>query len=754
MTDQAVLHTDLEPDAQQMRDHLEHLFGGFLDGCQDGLIEITYCDDESGRPKKAKHFGTDEMDEAADFAFEQNKKKNGNIYVGAALRRPDIKRDERAGDADVLALTSFYADLDEKGAAEAAKQIYQDCPPTCAVVTGRHPYKRVQLWWRLSEAAKDLAEGRAQNEVLARTLNGDKTVANPSRVMRLAGSIAWPIKDGREKERTEFHIIKKAAADGTSTAIQSYLPDQVRKAFPAVTPAAPEEAQVETPQLNIGSSGQNLVEDCIKAVQRNDHWHVNLTRLTGHWVAEGRCDLEMMLCAPSFTLSGYTVEQTRREMQAMIDGARKKWNIPNPLVTSIDNPIDIPLAAHFIQELNTAMILPRQWILGRSFLKSYLSVLVAPPGVGKSTLCLAQAVAVITGEAITDQEVQETGRVWIYNNEDDLDELKRRLAAVLQHNDISFTDVRGQLALNSGADRPLLVAKTMPDGTVIRLPDVEACIAHIRVHNIKAFIVDPFVETHRCNENSNEQISLVAQLFREIARRGNCAVVLVHHTAKPPQGSSVGYAGNLYAGRGASALVGVARVIETLFGMSKKDAERCGIPEKDKHLYVRLDDAKANLSLASPDARWFKKISVAISNGDEVGVLEPVTLNMKAVPESDEDCDFKRTIISALLAQVKDPEITLNAAVKLLAWGGHHAFEKYRQSGDGNQRASKSLRIKVIEACQSNIVIVTGDKACGFTVDLNARPAKLKRFERPLDATDIASEPPEIFNDMEDENDT
>jgi hypothetical protein len=753
VTDQVVLHTDLEPDAQQMRDHLEHLFGGFLDGCQDGLIEITYCDDESGRPKKAKHFGTDEMDEAAAFAFEQNKKKNVNIYVGAALRRPNIKRDERAGDADVLALTSFYADLDEKDAAETAKNTYQDCPPTCAVVTGRHPHKRVQLWWRLSEAVTDLVEGRAQNEALAKVFKGDKTVANPSRVMRLAGSIAWPIKEGREKERTEFHIIKKAVADGATTAILSYLPDQVRKAFPASAHAASEETQTKTSQLNIGSSGQNLVEDCIRAIQNNDKWHTNLTRLTGHWVSVGRCDLEMLLCASAFTLQGHTVEQTRHDMQKMINGARRKWGIPNPLVTAIDNSIDIPLTAHFIEELNTAMIMPRQWILGRSLLKGYLSILVAPPGVGKSTLCLAQAVAIITGEAITDQEVQETGKVWIYNNEDDLDELKRRLAAVLQHNDMTFADVCGQLALNSGADRPLLVAKAMPDGTIIQLPDVEACIAHILTHNIKTFIVDPFVETHRCNENSNEQISLVAQLFREIARRGNCAVVLVHHTAKPPQGSSVGYAGNLYAGRGASALVGVARVIETLFGMSKKDAERCGIPEKDKHLYVRLDDAKANLSLASPDARWFKKISVAISNGDEVGVLEPVTLDMKAAPESEEDHDFKKTIISALLAQVKEPEITLNAAVKLLAWGGHHAFEKYRQSGDGNQRASKSLRLKVIDACQSNIVIVTGDKACGFTVDLKSRPAKLKRFERALDATDIASEPPEIFNDMEDEND-
>jgi hypothetical protein len=33
-------------------------------------------------------------------------------------------------------------------------------------------------------------------------------------------------------------------------------------------------------------------------------------------------------------------------------------------------------------------------------------------------------------------------------------------------------------------------------------------------------------------------------MFREIARAGNCAVMLVHHTAKPPQGSSDGHAGN------------------------------------------------------------------------------------------------------------------------------------------------------------------------------------------------------------------
>ena len=207
----------------------------------------------------------------------------------------------------------------------------------------------------------------------------------------------------------------------------------------------------------------------------------------------------------------------------------------------------------------------RRWLLVRSLLRGNLTVKVAPPGVGKSTLCLERAVAVVTGRTITGEEVHEQAKAWVYNNEDDGDELKRRLAAVLQHWNIPLDEVKGRLALNSGADRPLLVAKANRAGTVIRLPDIDACIEHIRAHGIGLFIVDPFIETHEVNENSNEQIKAVAAMFREIARRGECAVMLVHHTAKPPQGRSDGHAGDLQHVTWASALTGVARVVQTLF---------------------------------------------------------------------------------------------------------------------------------------------------------------------------------------------
>lgn len=59
--------------------------------------------------------------------------------------------------------------------------------------------------------------------------------------------------------------------------------------------------------------------------------------------------------------------------------------------------------------------------------------------------------------------------------------------------------------------------------------------------------------------------------------------------------------------------------MRTLFGMSERDADKLGVDPKDRHLWARLDDAKANLPLAAGEARWFKRVSVTIANDEEVG---------------------------------------------------------------------------------------------------------------------------------------
>jgi hypothetical protein len=281
------------------------------------------------------------------------------------------------------------------------------------------------------------------------------------------------------------------------------------------------------------------------------------------------------------------------------------------------------------------------------------------------------------------------------------------------------------------------------------MPDVDACIEHIKAHQIGAFIVDPFVETHEVTENSNEQIKAVAVLFREIARAGNCAVVLVHHTAKPPQGSSDGHAGNLNTSRGASALAGVARIVQTLFSMSARDAEQHGVEDDQRHLFVRLDDAKANLGLISGRARWFRRVGVTIANGDEVGVLVPEQLEQIEADSARSDVrDLHRTIVAALLAQVPEAEITLNAAARRLAWGPHERFHRYRQiDASGHQRVNRTLRDAIIAACQACVTITDGACARGFLCNLRASPIILRRFEQSTSAVDLAAETPEFMED-------
>jgi hypothetical protein len=732
----------LEPDAGQMLCHVEHLFGGELDGCHEGLIELAWSDAGDHSLSHAMLYGTDQLDGLVERAFELNRVPGQNVYIGAALRRPGTPVSGRCSDDDFFALTAYYADLDE--GVETARNLYRErcCPPTAVVVTGRRPHRRAQPWWRLETPERDTDVCRRQNRGLALALGGDPSVVNPGRVLRLAGSIAWPTKPGRTVERTELHTF----SDGRP---KIYFPGQLAKAFPPMgaerADAPPGSARGTA--LNIGSEFDGVtVEAYLAAIRAGDHWHDHLVPLTGHWIARGWSDAEILTTAEALTLPGYTVDQTRREVGHMIEGGRTKWNIPNP-EHQVSEPADVlpPLTPDFLEQLNVSMLPRRRWLLEGTMLRGNVTVEVAPPGAGKSTLAIQQAIAVITGRPITEHQVHEQTKVWVYNNEDDGAELKRRLAAVLQHWDIHFAEIRGQLAVNSGADRPLLVAKADRAGNVIRLPDVDICIQQIKAHRIGVFIVDPFVETHEVNENSNEQIKAVAVMFRDIARKGGCAVILVHHTAKPPQGSSDGHAGSLNTARGASALVGVARVVQTLFSMSPKDAERYGVPEEERHLYIRLDDAKANVRLIGAEARWFRRVGVTIANGDEVGVLVPQDLELVASTGGEAE-DLHRTVMAALLAQVAEDEISLNAAAKRLAWSGHTRFERYRETDDkGNQRASRPLREMIMAACQRSLSIVAGGMSRGFTCDTLRKPVTLKRFELPASASDLASEEPEFM---------
>ena len=576
MSEAPVLH----PDRGIMLRHAEQVFGGGFDGALDGLVELAWTDPATGALRHGHLFGTDQLEELSERAEALNRIEGCNVYLGAALRRPGTTADRRASDAAFHSAPFAWADIDDDcvdAAIKAAKAA--GAAPTMTVVTGRHPHVRAQLWWRLVEAERDGAVVKALCSGIGLALGGDSTVSNPSRVLRLGGSIAWPVKPGRIREATEVHIPEdgRPPAYWAATLAKSFAaPAPLLNAAPkspeqSPPPSAPASAAPKPLDLPIGSLS---VEATLAAIQRNDRWHQNAVRLVGNWVARGLSDAEILSFAPALTIGraadgrSYTPDQTRQQLASMIIGARRKWNVPNPQIAIDDKLTTPPLDIEWEDGAHAAMIPRRRWLVGSFAIRGHLTVLVAPPGAGKSTLGIALAVAGVTGRGeLVGETVHETIKAWVWNNEDDRNELRRRLGSrscePMERR--ARRSALAKLGLNSGSERPLVIAKATKDGAVVRLPDIEAIIERVQAEGIGLLIVDPFVETHEVDENNNAQIKAVAAMWREVARRGDCAVVIVHHTGKPPSASPDAWTGSLSASRGASSLAGVARIMSTLF---------------------------------------------------------------------------------------------------------------------------------------------------------------------------------------------
>jgi hypothetical protein len=262
---------------------------------------------------------------------------------------------------------------------------------------------------------------------------------------------------------------------------------------------------------------------------------------------------------------------------------------------------------------------PREWLYGARLIRRFVSVLAAPGGVGKSALALAQALALVTGRGFLGETVHHSVPAWVLNLEDPLDELNRRVAALMRLHKLPREAVEGRLHLTSGRDRRLCMAEH--DETGIAHPDREAVAAAALAGGIGLIVVDPFVKSHKLDENSNAQMDAAATAWAEIAERTRAAVLLVHHVRK-------GAVGDVDATRGAKALTDAARSAALLTPMTAEEARGLSVPERERWRHVRLDDAKANLAPRGEGAAWYRLETVALGNatpdypaGDSVAAI-------------------------------------------------------------------------------------------------------------------------------------
>jgi hypothetical protein len=272
---------------------------------------------------------------------------------------------------------------------------------------------------------------------------------------------------------------------------------------------------------------------------------------------------------------------------------------------------------------NIISIPKRQWLVDHLCLKAYITGLVAPGGVGKSSLALALGISVASNNDILNLGVRKQANVLIINNEDSLDELKRRIAGITTQFGICTSSLEKTFFYKSGYEKKYMLSE-MSEGCQKETGFAGDLIEYMLDKEIGLLIIDPFVSTHNAPENDNTAMDQVMSIYRKIAAKTGAAITLIHHTRKQDtKGSS---AGNADIARGASAFKDAVRVVATLTPMSENEAKALTFDDQKRSRHFRLDLAKQNFSPACVSEMWFRMESCLIGNGEHVGVPVPVNL--------------------------------------------------------------------------------------------------------------------------------
>jgi hypothetical protein len=274
-----------------------------------------------------------------------------------------------------------------------------------------------------------------------------------------------------------------------------------------------------------------------------------------------------------------------------------------------------------LADLDLDNIPPRRWIYGRELVRGYVSVLASPGGTGKTAYTMAVGTSVAWKKPLLSDTslkapashcaVHKQGNVWFYNLEDPMEEMRRRIKATLQHHRVPVTDVGRRIYIDSGRDRPLIIAIRADNGDLIASPVVDLLVAELKRRSIDVLVVDPFVQSHSAEENRNEEMNLVMALWGRVAHQADCAVWLVHHFRKGGKG------GDAESIRGAGAIQGAARSMFTVSAMSPEEASKLGVADEERWQYIRHDNAKQNMAPPAGHATWYRLANVTLGNGTE-----------------------------------------------------------------------------------------------------------------------------------------
>ena len=273
-------------------------------------------------------------------------------------------------------------------------------------------------------------------------------------------------------------------------------------------------------------------------------------------------------------------------------------------------PIDFTIAHDAIK--------PTPWAVQNYAVREAVTVNVSIGGVGKTQWSIQSAVAWALGETFMGFKPMRPLRITFVCGEETVEEMQRRLAAVVLHmvNGDTNEFARIMAVLQGkffifGVKDVAIVRKVIEGGkeSIERTQFFTELAMHAKQSTTDLLIADPASRLHDGLIENSHEMQHLHNALDAIAMHANCAVVMVHHANKASQGT----VDNQQASRGHSSVTDAARIVVVMAPMSVKEAEALlSDDERANYLsYVKIGNPKQNYG-PNDTQRWLHKVSVKL----------------------------------------------------------------------------------------------------------------------------------------------
>lgn len=180
----------------------------------------------------------------------------------------------------------------------------------------------------------------------------------------------------------------------------------------------------------------------------------------------------------------------------------------------------------------------QSWLVQQLWGRAAVGFLAGAPKSCKSWLALDMAVSVASGTACLGRfEIDDVGPALVYLAEDHLASVRQRVEALCNHRGLDLDRL----------DLHVIAAPSLRLDLPHDLQRLDGALQHLQP---RLLVLDPLVRLHRCDENSSAEISGLLGALRELNRRYDVAIVVVHHMSKKARahlGQALRGSGDLHA---------------------------------------------------------------------------------------------------------------------------------------------------------------------------------------------------------------